>query len=122
MNFLLYFINISGTNRLEVIMIIDFHVHLEYKDQNTKYSADDIVDAMENSGIDISVILGNDQADAGYKQPWVDSSIMAVPVNCSDEEIAFYCSQHPDRLIGFTSINPDRYQPHKKVERSIKEF
>jgi predicted TIM-barrel fold metal-dependent hydrolase len=77
---------------------------------------------MENSGIDISVILGNDQADAGYKQPWVDSPIMAVPVNCSDEEVAFYCNQHPDRLIGFTSIHPDRYLPHKKVERAIKEF
>ncbi len=103
-------------------MIIDFHVHIEYKKDNKKYSAENIIKAMENSDIDISVILGNDQADAGYKQPWVDSSIMAVPVNCSDEEIAFYCSQYPDKLIGFTSIHPDRYQPHKKVERAVKEF
>ena len=103
-------------------MIIDFHVHIENKNASEKYSADDIVDAMENSDIDISVILGNDQADAGYKQPWVDSPIMTAAVNCSDEEVAFYCNQHPDRLMGFTSIHPDRYQPHKKVERAIKEF
>ena len=103
-------------------MIIDFHVHIEYKNVKEKYSADDIVKAMDHSGIDISVLLGNDQADAGYKQPWVDPSIMAALVNCSDEEIAVYCRQYPDRLIGFTSIHPDRYQPHKKIERAINEF
>ncbi|MHB8277631.1 MAG: amidohydrolase family protein, partial [Candidatus Humimicrobiaceae bacterium] len=103
-------------------MIIDFHVHLEYKDQNTKYSAEEIVKAMDKANVDMSVLLGIDHADAGTKPAWVDSSIIPLATNCSDEEIAFYCSQHPDRLIGFTSINPDRYQPHKKVERSIKEF
>ena len=103
-------------------MIIDFHVHIDYKNVKEKYSADDIVKAMDNAGIDISVLLGNDQADAGYKQPWVDSSVMAVPVNCSDEEIAVYCRQYPNRLMGFTSIHPDRYQPHKKIERAINEF
>lgn len=103
-------------------MIIDFHVHIEYKDSSEKYSADDIVKAMDSGGIDTSVLLGNDQADSGFKRPWVDSSAMAVAVNCSDEEVASYCSQYPDRLIGFSSIHPDRYQPYRKIERAIKEF
>lgn len=103
-------------------MIIDFHVHIGFKNANEKYSADDIVKAMDSANIDISLLIGSDQADAGYKQPWVDSSTMEVGVNCSDEEIASYCSQYPDRLMGYTSIHPDRYQPDKKVERAIKEF
>ena len=101
-------------------MIIDFHVHIDYKNSSEKYSASDIVKAMENAGIDLSVILGCDQADAGYKQPLVDSSIMAVPVKCNDEEVTSYCDKYPNRLIGFTSIHPDRYQPHRKIERAIK--
>ena len=103
-------------------MIIDFHVHIGYKNPDIKYSADDIVKAMDSGGIDISVLLGNDQADAGYKRPWVDPSTMAVAVNCSDEEVDSYCSQYPDRLVGFTSIHPDRYQSHRKIERAVKEF
>ena len=103
-------------------MIIDFHVHIEYKSTDEKYTAREIVEAMDQGGIDISVLLGNDQADAGFNRPWADSSTMQVSVNCADEEIASYCSQYPDRLIGFTSIHPDRYQPHRKVERAVKEF
>ena len=103
-------------------MIIDFHVHIEYKNKSEKYSADDIIKAMDSSGIDVSVLLGNDQGDAGYKQPWVDPSVIAVTVNCSDEEVAGYCRQYPNRLIGFTSVHPDRYQPHKKIERAFSEF
>lgn len=103
-------------------MIIDFHVHIDYKNPDEKYPASDIVKAMDGADIDISVLLGNDQADAGFKRPWVDSSTMAVAVNCSDEEVASYCSQYPDRLIGFSSIHPDRYQPHRKLERAVKEF
>ena len=103
-------------------MIIDFHVHIDYKNDKEKYSADDIVSAMDDSGIDISVLLGNDQADAGYKRPWVDPSVIVVHINCTDEEVAAYCRQYPDRLIGFTSIHPDRYQPHKKIERALDEF
>ena len=103
-------------------MIIDFHVHIDYKNSTEKYTAREIIKAMEKAGIDISVILGCDQADAGYKQPWVDPSIIAAPVNCNDEEVASYCDKYPNKLIGFTSIHPDRYQLYKKVERAIKEF
>ena len=53
-------------------MIIDFHVHIENIYDSEKYSVDYIVDAMENSYLDRSVILGKDQAGAGYKQPWED--------------------------------------------------
>ncbi len=103
-------------------MIIDFHVHIDYKKPGEKYSASDIINAMDSADIDVAVLLGNDQADAGFKRPWVDFSAMPVAVNCSDEEIASYCGQYPDRLIGFSSIHPDRYQPHRKLERAVKEF
>jgi len=103
-------------------MIIDFHVHIEYKNPNEKYTAKDIVKEMDGADIETSVLLGNDQADAGYKHPWVDSLSMAVPVNLNDEDLYNYCIQYPNRLVGFTSIHPDRYKPHKKVERAVKEF
>jgi predicted TIM-barrel fold metal-dependent hydrolase len=47
---------------------------------------------------------------------------MNVDVNLDDEIVASYCKQYPDRLIGFTSIHPDRYQPHRKLERAVREF
>ena len=47
---------------------------------------------------------------------------MAMATNFSDEELAAFCLCHPKRLVGFTSINPDRYQPERKVERAVKEF
>jgi predicted TIM-barrel fold metal-dependent hydrolase len=103
-------------------MTIDFHVHIETKSNGIKYSAEEIVAAMDQADIDISVLLGNDQADAGTKPAWVSSSIMAVAVNCSDEEIYEYCSKYPNRFVGFTSVHPDRYKPELKVERAIKEY
>ncbi len=103
-------------------MIIDFHVHIEYKNSKEKYSAGDIVKAMDDHHIDMSVLLGNDSADAGDARPWADKSMIKVAVNCDDEEVAYYCEQYPDRLIGFTSVHPDRYQPHKKLERAVKKF
>ncbi|NMC14261.1 MAG: amidohydrolase [Chloroflexi bacterium] len=103
-------------------MIIDFHAHPEFKNQNELYSPQEFVLGMDIGGIDISCVYGNDQADAGGAPPWRDERLMAVPTNFSDEECAAFCAHFPKRLIGFTSINPDRYQPERKVERAIKEF
>ncbi len=103
-------------------MVVDFHVHLEYKTAGEKYGPAEIVDTMDQAGIDVSVLLGNDQADAGGNPPWADPSRMREDVNRRDEEIAGYCGRYPKRLVGFTSVHPDRYQPHRKVERAVKEF
>lgn len=103
-------------------MVVDFHVHLEYREAKVKYGAAETVAAMDAAGIDVAVLLGNDQADAGYDPPWADPSRMAEDVNRSDEEMAAYCGLFPTRLVGFTSIHPDRYQPHRKVERAAREF
>jgi len=103
-------------------MIVDFHTHVEYKNLNEKYSTQEFVQAMDIGGVDKSIILGNDQSDMGSKPSWVDISWMKVATNFEDEDVADFCNQFPDRLIGFTSIHPDRYLPHKKIERAIKEF
>ncbi len=103
-------------------MIIDFHAHPDFKTLNELYSPQEFVAGMDIGGIDISCVYGNDQADAGSAPAWRDERLMAVPTNFSDEECAAFCGQFPERLIGFTSINPNRYQPERKVERAIKEF
>ena len=103
-------------------MIVDFHVHVERKNSGQLFSPYEIVDAMDRGGIDVSVLLGNDQADAGQHPAWADEFRMKVAVNQADEEVASYCRAYPRRLIGFTSIHPDRYQPHRKLERAVKKF
>jgi len=103
-------------------VIIDFHAHLEFKQPDVTYTAAEFVAGMDEGGIDLTVLLGNDQADAGSAPPWRDTRGMAVPTNWSDEAVAAFCATHPSRLVGLTSIHPDRYQPERKVERAIKEF
>lgn len=103
-------------------MIIDFHAHPEFKTVTELYSPDEFVAGMDQGGIDVTCLFGNDQADPGSCPPWRDERFMAVPTNFSEEELSAFCARFPNRLIGFTSINPDRYQPERKVERAIKEF
>jgi len=103
-------------------MIIDFHAHVDFKTPKELYSPDEFIAGMDQGGIDITCLYGNDQADAGSCPAWRDERFMAVPTNFSDEELAAFCARFPKRLIGFTSINPDRYQPERKVERAIKEY
>ncbi|NMC46175.1 MAG: amidohydrolase [Chloroflexi bacterium] len=103
-------------------MIIDFHTHPEFKSLNELYSPEEFIAGMDKGGVDISCLFGNDQADPGDCPKWRDSRFMAVPTNFSDEQLSAFCNHFPTRLIGFTSINPNRYQPERKVERAIKEF
>ena len=103
-------------------MIIDFHAHPDFKTPGELYSPTEFVAAMDQGGVDITCLYGNDQADPGSCPPWRDERFMAVPTNFDDEELDTFCKQYPDRLIGFTSINPNRYQPERKVERAIKVF
>jgi predicted TIM-barrel fold metal-dependent hydrolase len=103
-------------------MIIDFHAHPEFKTLTELYSPEEFVAGMDQGGIDMTCLFGNDQADPGSCPPWRDERFMAVATNFSDEELASFCGHYPERLIGFTSIHPDRYQPERKVERAIKEF
>jgi predicted TIM-barrel fold metal-dependent hydrolase len=103
-------------------MIVDFHAHPEFKTSGGVYSPDEFIAGMDQGGIDVTCLFGNDQSDSGSCPSWRDQRFMAVATNFNDEELASFCSQYPDRLVGFTSINPDRYQPERKVERAVKEF
>jgi predicted TIM-barrel fold metal-dependent hydrolase len=103
-------------------MIIDFHAHPDFKTPSELYSPAEFVAGMDQGGVDITCLFGNDQADPGSCPPWRDERFMAVPTNFNDEELFTFCGHYPDRLIGFTSINPNRYQPERKVERAINEF
>ncbi len=103
-------------------MIIDFHAHPDFKDPSTLYTPEEFIAGMDQGGVDVTCIYGNDQSDAGSCPPWRDERFMAVATNFSDEELAAFCAYNPTRLIGFTSIHPGRYYPERKVERAIKEF
>jgi predicted TIM-barrel fold metal-dependent hydrolase len=103
-------------------MIIDFHAHPDFKTPSELYSPAEFVAGMDQGGIDVTCLYGNDQADPGSCPPWRDERFMTVPTNYSDEELFAFCRNYPDRLIGFTSVNPNRYQPERKVERAIKKF
>jgi len=36
--------------------------------------------------------------------------------------VAAFCAPFPDRLIGISSVHPDRYRPEKKTQRAVEEF
>ena len=103
-------------------MIIDFHTHPEYRNPMEKYSPQEFVAAMDMGGIDKSCVYGCDQADPGTSPVWGDKRQISLSSNVDDETLAEYCSAFPDRLIGVTSIHPNRYQPERKVEKAIKEY
>jgi predicted TIM-barrel fold metal-dependent hydrolase len=103
-------------------MIIDFHTHVERKADGRRYTPAEFVAAMDAGGIDKSVVLGGDQADAGTRPAWADPAVMGAATNFDDNDVAAYCAEFPDRLIGFGSIHPDRYQPERKVERAVTEL
>lgn len=89
-------------------MIIDIHTHIEFKNSKERYSPKEFIAAMDKCKIDISVVLGGDQLDAGSAPVWA-KDLIKLPTNFSDEEVANFCQKYPDRLIGFASIHPGRY-------------
>lgn len=103
-------------------MIIDSHVHVEYKDDGTKYSPEEYIRAMDKTGIDVSVILGVDQEDMGYKRKWINNGLIPVVINYDDEQVAEFCARNTKRFIGIASVHPDRYRPDLKVEHALKEL
>lgn len=103
-------------------MIIDCHTHVECKPDGERYRPTEFVAAMDRGGIDKSVVLGGDQGDAGTKPAWADPAVMGAATNFDDEDVARFCAEYPERLIGFGSIHPDRYQPERKVERAVREL
>ncbi|MCX5971869.1 MAG: amidohydrolase family protein [Coprothermobacterota bacterium] len=103
-------------------MIIDFHAHPAFRTPKEIYSPAEFVAGLDQGGIDRACLFGNDQADPGSCPSWRDDRSMTVATNFGDEELADFCNYDPKRLIGFTSIHPDRYQPERKVERAVKEL
>ena len=63
------------------MVVIDFHVHLEYKPTGERYSPQEYVGAMDSAGIDKSVMLGVDQVEygSGIANPW--TSLLKGPTN-----------------------------------------
>ena len=96
-------------------MIVDFHTHIfspdvrRHRDRYIKADAtfgelyadpkarmaasDDLVEAMDDDGVDISVVMGIGWSDPGLAREANDYIIEAV-------------QKHPGRLIGFASVNP----------------
>jgi predicted TIM-barrel fold metal-dependent hydrolase len=100
-------------------VIIDIHAHVEYIGSSERMSARDFVYAMDEVGVDKAVILGGDQADAGSRPPWSDPEEIVTGTSFDDDEVARFCSEYPQRLIGFGSVHPERHRPERKVERAV---
>lgn len=102
-------------------MIIDAHVHIERKNDGTFYTPEEIVKVMDLEGIDVSIIYGNDQGDAGTRPVWASDEITTA-TDFPDESVAEFCAKYPNRFLGVCSVHPDRYRPEQKVYRAIKEL
>ncbi len=90
-------------------MIIDIHAHVGYKNAKERYSAEEFITVMDKVGIDKLVILG------------ADHGVFSL-TNFEDEEVASFCEKYPDRLIGFSSVHPNRSNPHLKVKQAVKKL
>lgn len=102
-------------------MIIDAHIHIETKGDGTLYSPSEVVEAMDAGGVDISLVYGNDQGDIGTRPVWAHDEV-PVATEFSDEAVAEFCAEFPERLVGVSSIHPSRYRPEKKIRRAVEEF
>ncbi len=96
-------------------MIIDFHTHIYpewLRDQRARYldrdatfrelfsnprarmaTADELVEAMDEDGVDVSVVMGVGWTDQGLAREVNDYIIDSV-------------SKYPDRLVGFAGVSP----------------
>jgi len=79
-------------------MIIDIHNHISVKHSPYYLSSQELVAAMDEAGVDRAVILGKDYGSLGDVRN----------ENLTDEEVAEYVLDFPDRLIGFTAAHPER--------------
>lgn len=109
-------------------MIIDMHTHLFpttirenrenffldepafallYRDPGARMvGADEMVRAMDENGVDVSVVFGF---------PWMN------PDTCRrhNDYILESVSRHPDRFVGFCCVNPYTREAEKEVQRSL---
>ena len=96
-------------------MIVDFHTHIHppqlrerrehylerdatfrelYSDPKARLAtAEDLLEAMDEDGVDVSVVMGAGWADKGLARESNDYIIEAV-------------GRHPKKLVGFASVNP----------------
>ncbi|MCI0440494.1 MAG: amidohydrolase family protein, partial [Chloroflexi bacterium] len=96
-------------------MIIDFHTHIfprELRERRARYlerdatfrelyaspkaklaTAEDLVAAMDEDGVDVSAVMGIGWTDAGIAREANDYIIEAV-------------NKHPQRIVGFAGVNP----------------
>lgn len=102
-------------------MIVDAHVHIERKEDGSLYSSDEIVAAMDEAGIDVSIVFGNDQADAVSRMA-SDAGENSGQMNFSVEEAAKFCAGCPERLFFVTSVHPTRERPEREVRRAVELF
>ncbi len=105
----------SGRHQYKYPMIIDFHTHIfppwlqdqreRYLERDTTFgelyadpkarlaTADDLVGAMDEDGVDVSVTMGIGWTDEGLAREANDYIIESV-------------RRYPDRLVGFGGVNP----------------
>jgi predicted TIM-barrel fold metal-dependent hydrolase len=118
-------------------LIVDFHAHLE-EIGGSAPTPESYIAEMDRAGVDKAVIYGVDQANFGegvnnawtslLRGPTTKKKWLAVPrempsvLNRSDEAVSRFCQKVPNRLIGFGSINPDRFRPDLKVEWAVKQL
>ncbi len=63
--------------------------------------------------------IGHDEQGRGYSEFKRDTKAM-LELGMTNELVYELCSQHPDRFIGFGSVNPDR--PESVIKESIDRF
>ena len=97
-------------------MIIDFHTHVEYKAGRPALHAGGVRGRHGRRRNRPSRWSSAATRPTPATRPaWADPAVMGAATNFDDDAVAAYCAEYPDRLIGFGSIHPDRYQPERKV-------
>ncbi len=94
-------------------MIIDIHNHISSPGSPYALPSGEYITAMDEAGIDRAVILGKDYGALG------DSS----NGNLSDELVAAFVAESPERFVGFTAAHPDRAEAENvtRLEKAVRD-
>ncbi len=105
-------------------MIIDVHTHLSTSDQWGPQFRRAIEETYEPGALDIHVTPARhwDEERRADRVIVFGINSIAMEMSTPNDDIAAYVQQHPEKLIGFMSIDPNQPDALDELERGVSEL
>ena len=105
-------------------MIVDVHTHLSTTDQWGPYFQNAVARNYEVGDLDIHVTPERhwDEMSRADRAIVFGINSIALEMNTPNDDIAAYVRQHPEKLVGFMSIDPSQQNALEELERSVSDL